>query len=201
MQWYKFEGRRWGQGPRIVVVSARARKTHADAVVAALGTAADAAVAASDNGRAGIDGRRGCAAAAAAGDGAGAIFIEEAEQEGDGPHEVQVDDGAPCFRLGVESAWRVFELKVAQDRRLARLGLACERTNFEDEGRRREGTFISVEKKLGRGIEEMRVEQRGQKPTKEDDPNIWSTLATFSLLDLQLSVDLVADPFGLAFMR
>lgn len=154
MQRHKFEGRRWRQGPRIVVLSARARKTHADAVVAALGTAAHAAVAASDDGRAGIDCGRGCAAAAAAaaGDGAGAIFVEEAEQEGDGPHEVQVDDGAPCFRLGVESAWRVFELKVAQDGRFARLGLACERTKFKDEGRRREGTFISVEQKIGEGI-------------------------------------------------
>jgi len=44
------------------------------------------------------------------------------------------------------------------------------------------------------------VEQRGQKLTKEDDPNIWSTLATFSLLGLQLGVDLIADPFGLAFV-
>jgi hypothetical protein len=44
------------------------------------------------------------------------------------------------------------------------------------------------------------VEQGGQKLTKKDDPNIWSTLATFSLLDLQLSVDLVADPFSLAFV-
>ena len=142
MQRHQFEGRRRRQGPRVIVVSARACKTDADAVVAALGTAADTAVAASDNGRASIDGRRGCgaAAAAAASDGAGAILVEEAEQEGDGPHEVQVDDGAPSFRLGVESAWRVFELKVAQDRRLARLGLACERTNLnlkvrDDEGR------------------------------------------------------------------
>ena len=153
MQRHQFEGRRRRQGPRVIVVSARACKTDADAVVAALGTAADTAVAASDNGRASIDGRRGRgAAAAAAGDGAGAILVEEAEQEGDGPHEVQVDDGAPSFRLGVESAWRVFELKVAQDGRFARLGLACERTKFKDEGRRREGTFISVEQKIGEGI-------------------------------------------------
>jgi len=45
------------------------------------------------------------------------------------------------------------------------------------------------------------VDQRGRKLTEEDNPNIWSTLATFSLLGLQLSVDLVADPFGLAIVR
>ena len=46
-------------------------------------------------------------------------FPEEAEQEGDGAHEVEVDDGAPCISLGVEGSGRVLELKVAQDCRLA----------------------------------------------------------------------------------
>ena len=113
--------------PCVVIFSTWARKTDVDAVVAALALGVDtaAAAAASGGGCASIDHSRGCAAAPA-GNRDYDIFVEEAEQEGDGSHKVQVDDHTPSFRLGIESTWRVFELKVAQGCRLARLSLACE---------------------------------------------------------------------------
>lgn len=50
---------------------------------------------------------------AARGTAAVVAFLEEAKQEGDGAHEVEVDDGAPCLGLGVERSGRVLELEVA----------------------------------------------------------------------------------------
>lgn len=75
--------------------------------------AADAAGPADSAGAASGDGRTGIASGSR---GPSAVFVEESEQEGDGPHEVQVDDGAPRFRLGVEGARRVLELEITQDR-------------------------------------------------------------------------------------
>lgn len=68
---------------------------------------ADGAAAAPGDGRTGF---------ASGGRGRSAVFVEESEQEGDGSHEVQVDDGPPRFRLGVEGARRVLELEITQDR-------------------------------------------------------------------------------------
>ena len=45
----------------------------------------------------------------------GATFLEEVEQECDGTYKVEVDDGSPCFCLGVESGWCILKLKVTQD--------------------------------------------------------------------------------------
>jgi hypothetical protein len=37
--------------------------------------------------------------------------------------------------------------------------------------------------------------------TEEDDLDVWPTFSTFSLVDLNLSINLVVDPFRLAFVR
>lgn len=55
----------------------------------------------------------------------------------------------------------------------------------------RKGTFIHEKKKS---------EEHGRL-TKEDDLDVWPTFATFSLVDLNLSINFVVDPLRLAFVR